>query len=239
MGTSHQIHDLVDLIGHALSDPAPGFTVHQDEEGRTGNLVVPPRLGGHDNGHPVGGLGGNLGRDFHFRAFGDHHQPQTFGEPQTFRLPQITPEPGAGDTARREEGEQGEPISAGHGKSQSVPGRRDPGNGRCRRRIPLGRESRTHGHRRFRDSGRERNRRGALIEVVTGIRIAHANAQIVECLEDVGMAAQQPGHQHGQQHHHDAQDNCQGNHTSPPLHRADGAERRTSQVSYSTHGGSC
>ena len=43
-------------------------------------------------------------------------------------------------------------------------------------------------------------------------RIPHPRTEIVESLQDVGVAAQQAGHQHGQQQHHDTENDGKSNH---------------------------
>ena len=53
--------------------------------------------------------------------------------------------------------------------------------------------------------------------VVTG-RLADADAEVVQRLEDVGVAAQQSGDEDGQQQHDDGQDNRQGNHSGTSVH---------------------
>ncbi len=61
-------------------------------------------------------------------------------------------------------------------------------------------------------------------------RVTHADAEVVQGLQDVGVAAQQPGDEHGQQKHDDTQDDGQCDHgatsaSSGGLHRP----RRTSR----------
>jgi hypothetical protein len=54
-----------------------------------------------------------------------------------------------------------------------------------------------------------------VVRIATG-RLPNPHAELVQRLEDVGVTAQQTGDQDGQQQHHDAQDNGQGNQVGPP-----------------------
>ena len=69
---------------------------------------------------------------------------------------------------------------------------------------------------------------GGLAVGVGGLAgLADADAEVVQGLEDVGMAAQQPGDEHGQQQHDDAQDDGQSNHvTTSDASQSDGHRRR-------------
>ncbi len=51
---------------------------------------------------------------------------------------------------------------------------------------------------------------------VTG-RLPHSHAQIVQCSQDVGVTAEEPSHEDGQQPDDDTEDNSQCDHTLPPL----------------------
>ncbi len=62
------------------------------------------------------------------------------------------------------------------------------------------------------------------VGVITG-RLADADAEVVQGLEDVGMAAQQSGDEHGQQQHDDGQDNRQSNHSGTSVHYAECGHR--------------
>ena len=46
----------------------------------------------------------------------------------------------------------------------------------------------------------------------TGRRLVDPDTEVVEGLQDVGMAAEQSGHQDGQEHHDDTEDDGQSNH---------------------------
>ncbi len=62
------------------------------------------------------------------------------------------------------------------------------------------------------------------VGVITG-RLADADAEVVQGLEDVGMAAQQSGDEHGQQQHDDGQDNRQSNHSGTSVRSAECGHR--------------
>jgi hypothetical protein len=51
---------------------------------------------------------------------------------------------------------------------------------------------------------------------VGSCRLTNSRTEIVQRLQDVGMAAQQAGHEDRQQQHDNAQDNRQCDHTPPP-----------------------
>jgi hypothetical protein len=46
--------------------------------------------------------------------------------------------------------------------------------------------------------------------------LADSRPQVVEGLQDVSVAAQEPGDEYGQEEDYDAQDHCQCNHSIPP-----------------------
>jgi hypothetical protein len=48
-------------------------------------------------------------------------------------------------------------------------------------------------------------------------RLPHTHAQIVQCSQDIGVTAQEPGHEDGEQRHDDTEDDSQSNHALPPL----------------------
>ena len=71
----------------------PGAPVDQDEEGRAGNLVVAPGLGGHHHGQPGGAWAATSAGISMSGSLGDHHQPGAGGKTQVVGLPEVLQKP--------------------------------------------------------------------------------------------------------------------------------------------------
>ena len=132
LGPPHQLGQLSDVAGHALSDLLAGGPVDEDEEGRAGHLVVEPCLGRHHHGNPAAVPGPDFGHDLPVGTLGDDHDAGVVGQAEVLGFLKGVPEGAAGGASRREEAEEGEVVAVVHRHGARVARGRHAGHRRRR-----------------------------------------------------------------------------------------------------------
>ena len=209
----HQVAHLVPGGGRSLAhDLAPG-AVDQDEVGRHRDLVVRPRLGGQHRGHRTGSQLAQGRLALGLDPLGHDHRTGSARDLEP-GIAERLPEPATGEAGAGQEGQQGEVLRPDHCRADGLAEGIAPGHVEGRRVRLAGLR---HPRHRLEPSARGGVPIVVLVAALTfgGIGV-EVHPEVVQRAEDLGMAAQDPGHQQGQEPHGQGEQHDEHGHLSAP-----------------------
>ena len=181
----------------------PAGAVHQDEERRAGHLVVGPRVTRHDHRRPGAASAATSPAISRSGPLVTTTSRAAGGRPVPAGSRNDSQNPAHEEQPVERKASRVRPAGPGGATARASPPWGDPGHGRAPTWRPGRRQRRPHGegHRH-----RPRPGLGGGSWAASPVGLADPRPQVVQGLQDVGVAAQQSGHQDGDQEHDDPED---------------------------------